>query len=108
MNPFITYTEEVNNQKRFFILQRAYPHIEAQILTHPSVDPIAEVKMPGYNFWLRFVGVIQGKYFPVVAGDTKDSTVKILSQMAEWYLAHRISVNENKYKKHITHADSSY
>lgn len=107
MQPFITYTEAGMGQpEKFYILQRKHPYVIGEIKTMPTPDAIAEVKIPGYNFWVCFDGVIEGRYFPVSA-DPQAAIVKSLSLMAEWYLNNRIAISPNKYKKHITHAGSA-
>lgn len=105
MQPFITYTE--GNPNKYYILQRKHPYVVAEIKRSPTVNPIEEVKIPGYNFWICFDGIIEGRYFPTTA-DPKGSITKSLSLMAEWFLNNQILANPNKYKKHITHAGSSY
>lgn len=101
MQPYITFREDgpEGTNQHYYVLQRAFPHfigrIDTQISDNRMISPIP---ITGHSMWLSFAGTIQGNMIPSYHNIDKE-LVSVLSDMATWFYAQRISTNPNRYKK---------
>ncbi len=99
MNPYITYRDTDNeNQLRYYILQRQWPHYVGVISERPEADPIAQGTIGGYNLWVLFSGTLRGNFIPAFPDVQKEMSY-IYQNMADWYYENRIKPDEKRYKK---------
>ena len=99
MIPFITYREDERDGRRYYIVQKAFPHWRGVVTLYPLDNKLAQsVPITGFNLYVSFCGVLQGNFIPLQNNVEKEAQA-MLQQMSEWYLEQRIKPNEKKYKK---------
>lgn len=99
MKDYITFRDLDNeNQLQYYVLQRDFPHYIAQISTYPKENLIPSIQITGYYLWIVFCGTLKGN---LITGykNTLEDIKFVMNDMAIWYYANRIVVNDKKYKK---------
>lgn len=93
---YITYREG-EEDAGYFILQKDYPHFVAEIKDMVNEGDWCTEQIDGYNLWVVFSGIINGRYVP--SNYEYEEILAVMRDMSLWYLANRVSKNEKKYKK---------
>ena len=104
MNKYITFREG-DTDAEYFILQREYPSIVCKICNTVTEDDWCVEQIDGYNLYLVYAGVLEGRYIPSTF--SIEEIKSILRGMSLWYLSNRISKYEKKYKKFKEYAFSN-
>jgi hypothetical protein len=97
---FITFRDTDNNDKlQYYILQRSYPHYLALLSHTPIENSLGSAAIGGYNLWVIGIGTLRGRMLPINLSQPLKDLQSTLDVMSSWYLANRIEINPNKYKK---------
>ena len=96
--PFITYVETENGEKKYYILQKAFPHNVAIVCYQPNPNPIAQSTIAGYNLWLVWQSTLRGRFIAAYPDYEKDLQ-GCMDSMALWFYEHRILIDEKRYAK---------
>lgn len=98
MKPFITFRDnDKEGNLQYYILQRDFPHFIGVISSVP-VSGTWQHPIAGHHLWVVFNGTLRGNSIP----NYRDISVEIdvvLSNMAVWFHAERILLDEKRFKK---------
>lgn len=94
MIPFITYKEGDD----YYILQKQFPHFLGKIYTGWGIEGVLKVNIPNYEMGIKIIGTLRGEVLPSYINIIQEAET-VLMEMADWYLANRISINPKKYEK---------
>ena len=98
MSPFITFRDKDEDGKlQYFILQRDFPHFVGIIREYPSTGNWCSA-VAGHNLWVTFSETLRGNVVPSYK-NISDEIQSVMDNMAAWFHAERIVLNEGKFKK---------
>lgn len=99
MNPYITFRDrDKNGELKYYILQREFPHYLCVISGMPEKLFVAASAVAGYNLYIVFSGSLRGGLIPSYKNVDKEIML-VMEDMALWYYANRILMEEKKFKK---------
>ena len=106
---FSTHITFQDNQ-RFYILQRGFPHYlgeiirgasstdEALLIAEQIAQSLSTCQITGYQIWIVFSGALDGDKV-IIEADFKEKMDSRLRAMADFYLLTRILVSPEKFRK---------
>lgn len=98
MIPYITYREGEGYLVKYYILQKAFPHINCIISQVPTKKFVEAVPIASYNLYIVFEGTIRGNEIPSYT-DIDKEIIATMEDMAQWFYLNRILTDIKKYKK---------
>lgn len=97
MKDYLTFREEENGELKYYILQRAFPHMIGVVTDLPLIKSLSYSPIAGYNMYVNFHSTLSNA-IPSYKNIIEEINI-VISEMATWFLVNRIIGNEKRFDK---------